>query len=197
MTAKANRSRHGLWKLPVLWKTANGRGFPQGPWTPANGAGAHSSHRPQLKRTSNESGQFTCQTRPDRSLVINNVLPSAAGGRAMRAGMLVAALATLACAWTVASSLAAPARTIAITVDDLPFVGYGLALTGIQEETAKLLSALKRNRVPAIGFVNEDKLEVEGQFEAQVALLQAWLDAGMELGNHGYGHIDFNSTPRE
>jgi len=115
----------------------------------------------------------------------------------MRAGMLVAALATLACAWTVASSLAAPARTIAITVDDLPFVGYGLALTGIQEETAKLLSALKRNRVPAIGFVNEDKLEVEGQFEAQVALLQAWLDAGMELGNHGYGHIDFNSTPRE
>src|SRR6266516_1287976 len=70
MTAKANRSRHGLWKLPVLWKTANGRGFPQGPWTPANGAGAHSSHRPQLKRTSNESGQFTCQTRPDRSLVI-------------------------------------------------------------------------------------------------------------------------------
>ena len=77
MTAKANRSRHGLWKLPVLWKTANGRGFPQGPWTPANGAGAHSYHRPQLRRIPNESGQFTCQTRPDRSLVFNTVLQRA------------------------------------------------------------------------------------------------------------------------
>src|SRR2546430_4930610 len=52
----------------------------------------------------------------------------------------------LACAWTVASSPAAPGRTVAITVDDLPFVGYGLALTGIQEETARLLSALKRSQ---------------------------------------------------
>jgi peptidoglycan-N-acetylglucosamine deacetylase len=108
-----------------------------------------------------------------------------------------AALVALAWACTVAGSPAAPARTIAITLDDLPFVGYGLPLTGIQEETTRLLSALKRNQVPAIGFVNEDKLEVDGQFEARVAVLQAWLDAGMELGNHGYGHVDFNSTPLE
>jgi peptidoglycan/xylan/chitin deacetylase (PgdA/CDA1 family) len=111
--------------------------------------------------------------------------------------MLIAGLAPLACAWTVASSPASPGRSMAVTVDDLPFVGYGLGLTGIQEETGKLLSALKRNQVPAIGFVNEDKLEVDGQFEARVAVLQAWLDAGMELGNHGYGHVDFNSTPLE
>src|ERR1700716_1872329 len=95
MTAKANRSLHGLWKLPVLWKTANGRGFPQGPWTPANGAGAHSYHRPQLRRIPNESGQFTCQTRPDRSLVFNTGRlqrpPSAP--RAIAEGDFLAALA--------------------------------------------------------------------------------------------------------
>ena len=109
---------------------------------------------------------------------------------------LPAALVALAWAWTVASSPAAPARTIAITLDDLPFVGYGLPLTSMQVETTRLLSALKRNQVPAIGFVNEDKLE-DGELEARVALLQAWLDAGMELGNHGYGHLDLNSTPLE
>src|SRR5687768_12464634 len=61
----------GLWKLPVLWKTANGRGFPRGTWTPAHGAGVHRTDTPLRQRSSNESGQFTCQSRPDRSLVIN------------------------------------------------------------------------------------------------------------------------------
>src|SRR5436190_16215847 len=80
MTRTASRSnRGGLWKLPVLWKTANGRGFPRGPWTPANGAGAHSYHRPLPRRIPSESGQFTCQTRPDRSLVTNREGESAAG----------------------------------------------------------------------------------------------------------------------
>jgi peptidoglycan/xylan/chitin deacetylase (PgdA/CDA1 family) len=111
--------------------------------------------------------------------------------------VLRAALAVLVLAWPAATFPAGPARTVAITIDDLPFMGYGLALKGIQDETMRLLSALKRHRVPAIGFVNEDKLEVPGEVDARVALLQGWLDAGMELGNHGYGHVDLNSTPLE
>jgi peptidoglycan/xylan/chitin deacetylase (PgdA/CDA1 family) len=109
--------------------------------------------------------------------------------------VLRAALAMLVLAWAAATFPAAPTRTVAITIDDLPFVGYGLGLPRIQQETARLLSVLKRQRVPAIGFVNEDKLEVAGEEASRVALLQAWLDAGMELGNHGYGHVDINSTP--
>ena len=111
--------------------------------------------------------------------------------------VLRAALALLVLAGAAAISPAAPTRTVAITIDDLPFMGYGLGLKGIQDETRRLLSALKRHRVPAIGFINEDKLEVAGEADARVALLQGWLDAGMELGNHGYGHVDFNSTPLE
>jgi peptidoglycan/xylan/chitin deacetylase (PgdA/CDA1 family) len=105
--------------------------------------------------------------------------------------VLRAALAVLVLAWPTATFPAGPARTVAITFDDLPFMGYGLALKGIQDETTRLLSALKRHRVPAIGFVNEDKLEVAGEVDARVALLQGWLDTGMELGNHGYAVAPF------
>jgi len=55
-----------------------------------------------------------------------------------------------------------------------------------------------RHEVPAIGFVNEAKLYVDGAAipdPAYVALLQAWLDAGLELGNHTFSHPDLHGTP--
>ena len=88
-------------------------------------------------------------------------------------------------------------RRIAITIDDLPFVSAN-ALTDeeVRVRTEKLLGHLRRRSVPAIGFVNEGKV-FEGQNEdpARVALLDLWLEAGMELGNHTYSHLDLHSTP--
>lgn len=85
-------------------------------------------------------------------------------------------------------------RQIAITIDDLPFVGggndYEIALTGTQ----KILGHLQSADVPAIGFVNEIKLGNEGVIdEKRVALLQMWLDAGMDLGNHAWSHMDYHN----
>jgi peptidoglycan/xylan/chitin deacetylase (PgdA/CDA1 family) len=55
--------------------------------------------------------------------------------------------------------------------------------------------------VPAVGFVNEDKLVVDGEGlaerEARIGLLKMWLDAGLELRNHTFSHPDFNKTPLE
>ena len=45
--------------------------------------------------------------------------------------------------------------------------------------------------------MNEDKLLVAGEIDARTALLAAWLDAGMELGNHGYGHLRLGEVPLE
>ncbi len=64
--------------------------------------------------------------------------------------------------------------------------------------TTNLLDGLVRHEVPAIGFVNEVKLAAESGDEPdpdRVALLQAWLDAGLELGNHSYSHPDLHRTP--
>ena len=81
-------------------------------------------------------------------------------------------------------------REVAITFDDLPAVVYDDAslerMTGI---TKKLLAGIQRNKVPAIGFVNENKVHRRDETKQRTALLQMWLDAGLELGNHTYSHI--------
>lgn len=85
-------------------------------------------------------------------------------------------------------------RTMAVTIDDLPYVnmGGGPYLTSAEAATAKILSTLKKHKVPAVGFVNERMLEVSDQREARTALLRQWVTHGMILGNHTYSHRDFN-----
>jgi peptidoglycan-N-acetylglucosamine deacetylase len=88
-------------------------------------------------------------------------------------------------------------RQIAITFDDLVFVPND-DIKQIQTLTKKLLTTLKKNKVPAIGFVNEGKLNKPNEFEARTAILKMWIDAGFELGNHTYSHIDmFKATAEE
>lgn len=91
-----------------------------------------------------------------------------------------------------ASRAAEPAasKQMAITIDDLPFAATTPVSMGeAQALNRSLLAALKKHGVKAVGFVNEDRLLVPGQIDAGVALLEEWLDAGMELGNHNYGHV--------
>ena len=80
-------------------------------------------------------------------------------------------------------------RTIAVTIDDLPVVSTRRDLKNRQEITRKLLGHIKKAKVPAIGFVNENKLyDGDKRDEKQVDLLRMWLDAGLELGNHTFSH---------
>jgi peptidoglycan/xylan/chitin deacetylase (PgdA/CDA1 family) len=92
-----------------------------------------------------------------------------------------------------------PPREIAITIDDLPLASVlGQDLARGQQVTRDLVAALTRHRVPAIGFVNEIKLEVRGRVDpARAALLRQWIDAGLELGNHTRSHPDLHRTPLE
>ncbi len=88
-------------------------------------------------------------------------------------------------------------REIAVTFDDLPapsdsVVSYNPE--ALQAMTARLLAELKEYRIPAIGFVNEDKLD-RGQFNQRVDILKMWVNAGYPLGNHTYSHVDIDSTP--
>ncbi len=91
----------------------------------------------------------------------------------------------------------APSRTIIITLDDLPFVAYGMDLSGIREKTQALLSALRAHDVPALGLVTGQAVEVNGEIREREALLGEWRKAGAELGNHGYAHLDLNKASLE
>ena len=86
------------------------------------------------------------------------------------------------------------ARTVAVTFDDLPATHAG-GLPRLRRVTSQLLAHIEAARIPAIGFVNEGKLAVAGEEAERTALLQRWLDAGLELGNHTYSHADFYVTP--
>ena len=85
-------------------------------------------------------------------------------------------------------------RSIAITFDDLPGTGAGVAVndsSGLEALSRQLLTAVRRHDIPAIGFVNEAGLLPDGPAEdlaRRVGVLRQWLDAGLELGNHTYSH---------
>ena len=91
-----------------------------------------------------------------------------------------------------------PQRQIAVTIDDLPVVSTRKDLKNRQEITRKLLRHITKAKVPAIGFVNEGKLYAgEKRDEAQVDLLRAWTNAGLELGNHTFSHVNIANVPLE
>jgi peptidoglycan/xylan/chitin deacetylase (PgdA/CDA1 family) len=85
-------------------------------------------------------------------------------------------------------------RTMAVTLDDLPYVRMSDApyLPSARTATAKILSTLKKHKVPAIGFVNEAQLDYGNDRDARIGLLRDWVKSGMMLGNHTYSHPDFN-----
>jgi len=92
----------------------------------------------------------------------------------------------------------AQSKTVAITIDDLPYSGLGSSVANVQQardDIAKILATLKAHHVPVVGFVNEVELNVEGQRDMRAALLQQWIDAGVELGNHTYSHANINLIP--
>lgn len=85
-------------------------------------------------------------------------------------------------------------RTMAVTFDDLPYVNMRgeSYVAHSRAATEKILKTLKKHKAPAVAFVNERMLEVEGQREARIDLLRQWVKNGMILGNHTYSHPDFN-----
>ncbi len=94
---------------------------------------------------------------------------------------------------------AAPARTIALTIDDLLFVPGVLPddLANARRVTRNLLATLKDRRAPALGLVNAARLEIADQEAARTALLADWVRAGASLGNHSFSHADYNTTSVE
>jgi peptidoglycan/xylan/chitin deacetylase (PgdA/CDA1 family) len=91
------------------------------------------------------------------------------------------------------------ARQVAITFDDLPVVSRLYTENADQDRlTRRLLAAVRAHHVPSIGFVNEGKMYRDGALDSgQVALLRLWTEAGAELGNHTYSHIDLHRASFE
>src|SRR5689334_15464108 len=123
----------------------------------------------------------------------------------MRPGLAAVAVLLAVALNTVAGQSRAPAlatRTLAVTIDDLPWSHHGEGasyLDAARRGTEAMLAALRAHRVPTVSVVNEGKLDAPTPAEhaARVALLRQWVDAGHILGNHSYSHPDANALTAE
>jgi peptidoglycan/xylan/chitin deacetylase (PgdA/CDA1 family) len=95
------------------------------------------------------------------------------------------------------SSVFAQERSVAITVDDLPFAGISLtesnpsnAQRAATLANRRLLTAFQRHRIPVTGFVIQKT--AESLSAAGARILKEWTDRGFDLGNHTYSHPDIN-----
>lgn len=80
------------------------------------------------------------------------------------------------------NSVFAEKREIAITIDDLPFVGESKNF-----HLTMIIDALTASEIPATGFIIAGKVGADNW-----KTLQKFRDAGFGLGNHTLSHINLN-----
>jgi peptidoglycan/xylan/chitin deacetylase (PgdA/CDA1 family) len=95
-------------------------------------------------------------------------------------------------------------RRISITIDDLPWVvgsdqlwqeKDSITSHNIKKHHQRLIKAMKNAKTPVIGFVNEGKLYSGNLLlKNRTAMLNDWLNAGFELGNHTYSHVSMHDV---
>ena len=93
------------------------------------------------------------------------------------------------------TAVSGASRPISVTVDDLPIALGSLHRDPSERKriTRELLATLARHDVRAVGLVTwRNVLD-----QHDVSLLEMWLDAGHELGNHSYSHQDYTQTDPE
>lgn len=90
----------------------------------------------------------------------------------------------------------AQAHEIAITIDDMPFVGHANDNTGKQSDKngrlLRIIQILISNNVPATGFVIAGAIE-----KSQLDILLSFRQLGFLLGNHTYSHLNLNKVNAE
>ena len=124
-----------------------------------------------------------------------NTLTRNLAAAALTAGALAAASSVMSAAGSPTVRQPQPSRRIVLTYDDLPVNAFRETDETFVSVTRDLLARLRRHEIPAIGFVNEAKLYSGGELSPlRVGLLEDWVDAGFELGNHSFSHPDLHST---
>ncbi|MDP3802111.1 MAG: polysaccharide deacetylase family protein [Phenylobacterium sp.] len=99
-----------------------------------------------------------------------------------------------------ASPATAGPRAVAVTFDDLPYQAPDAVLCDPEQAmalTEDFVAMLRPLDTRATVFVNEGKVCDERRADLLPALLNVWLDAGLDMGNHTFSHINIHRTTVE
>ncbi|WP_333591685.1 polysaccharide deacetylase family protein [Brevundimonas sp.] len=112
-------------------------------------------------------------------------------------------LAVAVSAWLAAATAAfaqTPHRMVAVTFDDLPYQASAEALCDPETAlrlTTDFLAMLRPLETHGTAFVNEGKGCDATRAALMPTILSAWLDAGLDLGNHTASHINIHRNTVE
>jgi peptidoglycan/xylan/chitin deacetylase (PgdA/CDA1 family) len=99
-----------------------------------------------------------------------------------------------------ATPAAAQTRTVAVTFDDLPYQASDAALCdpdAARALTRELIAVVAPLDTHGTVFVNEGKVCEAQRAVLLPELLTLWLDAGFEVGNHTFSHINIHRNTVE
>lgn len=99
-----------------------------------------------------------------------------------------------------AGPAAAQRRAVAVTFDDLPYQAADAVLCDPAQAmalTEDFVAMLRPLDTRAAVFVNEGKVCEARRADLLPALLNVWLDAGLDMGNHTFSHINIHRNTVE
>lgn len=99
--------------------------------------------------------------------------------------------------------LGAQTRTVALTMDDLPFITADdtrpmrpVDAKAAEAANHKLIAAFSLHHVPVTGFVIQKGVKDLG-LASGTKILREWTQHGLDLGNHTYSHPNFDDVTIE
>ena len=111
--------------------------------------------------------------------------------------MMRALICGLATALLLTQTAMAQDRRVAVTFDDLPFQADGATLCDparVMTITRDFTAVLKSLDTHGVAFVNAGRLCDAERDAILPQVLNVWLDAGLDLGNHTFSHINIHRT---
>ncbi|MFN3838584.1 MAG: polysaccharide deacetylase family protein [Brevundimonas sp.] len=111
--------------------------------------------------------------------------------------MMRALICGLTAALVLAQTAMAQDRRVAVTFDDLPFQADEATLCDpvrLMAVTQDFVAMLKPLETQATAFVNAGRMCAAERDVVLPQVLNVWLDAGLDLGNHTFSHINIHRT---